>query len=76
MTPDRTVHGLYDGGEIVRYNRAGKWYLEGPLKRRMPLLVKDAAQLAASGTWYLGRSGGQAFDAKVRRLRDQQGLAT
>lgn len=73
MTPDRIVHGLYDGGEIVRYDRAGKWYLEGPLKRRLHLVVAEAAALAASGTWYSDRSGGQAFDAKVRRLRDQQG---
>lgn len=73
MTPknDRTVHGITpDGCEIVRYDRAGKWYLEdGAGKRVRALRIADAAALAAQGRAHLDKPGGQSFDKKVRNLR-------
>lgn len=68
---DRTVHGISaDGYEIVRYDRAGKWYLEdGPTKRVRALRIADAAALATEGQAHLGKPGGQAFDKRVRDLQ-------
>lgn len=72
---DRTVHAtLANGDEIVRYDRAGKWYIEYAAnwegRGRKPLTLAAAASLAAGNArWYSGRSGGSQFDAKVRRLR-------
>lgn len=70
---DRTVHGISQtGGEIVRYDRAGKWYVEYPGEGRIPITVGDAALFATAerGTFFLGKPGGQQFDAKVRSLVD------
>jgi len=70
---DRTVHATRaNGSEVVRYDRAGKWFLEWAVTaRRKPLTVAEAAELAAAGdaAWYPNRPGGQAFDARVRKLR-------
>jgi hypothetical protein len=75
---DRTVHARVqrDGTfphrhEIVRYDRAGRWYEECPAAqhRRRALTVNEAASLAVMGTAYLNRPGGVRFDAIVRRLR-------
>lgn len=67
---DRLVHGLTsDGHAIVRYNRAGKWYIEPPRgsdARRRPVTVAAAAAEAANGTHYPNRPGGTRFDALVR----------
>lgn len=76
---DRTVHaGLPGGGEIARYDRAGKYYLEWPpatgRKRRL-LSLKEAVELAEShvdepgGFVALGRYGGQSFDARYLKWR-------
>jgi hypothetical protein len=72
---DRTVHAVtYRGVEIVRYNRAGKWYLEWPATAMVPCRhvgVDEAARTAVehSGDIRLGLSGGKAFDARVRKIR-------
>jgi hypothetical protein len=68
---DRTVHGRTHGGnEIVRYDRAGKWYVEGAnIRKRVSL--SEAAKLAAVGEFYPRLPGGQAFDARVRKLRSE-----
>lgn len=66
---DRTVHGLTeDGAEIVRYDRAGKWYIERAGVRR-EVTVAGAAEEAAKGRHYERLMGGSAFDAKARRIR-------
>lgn len=66
---DRTVHGLTIGGkEIVRYNRAGKWCVEGG-GIRQSLTVNEAARLAAIGNFSPGLPGGNLFDARVRKFR-------
>jgi len=70
---DRTVHGLTSAGaEIVRYDRAGKWYIEPtvPEIRRAHVTVRSAASLAAMGTHYPGKLGGGTFDAHVRKFQE------
>lgn len=69
---DRTVHAvLVDGSEVVRYDRAGKWFSERddlrPVKLTLASAVRLASQVGARA--YLGRSGGRRFDAGVRNAR-------
>lgn len=73
MGETRTVHARYPGMEVVRYDRAGKWYLEptDPSLKRQPVSITDAAKqavwaLANGGEVLFGRPGGTMFDAKVR----------
>jgi len=74
MSSDRTVHASYDGMEIVRYDRAGKWYLEptDPTLRRQHVTVDAAARAArwgranANGTTTFGLHGGSTFDRLAR----------
>jgi hypothetical protein len=69
---DRTIHATTpDGGMIVRYERAGKWYVEWPADRMIPrraISLREAVRLATQrGAYvYLGQPGGRAFDAKVK----------
>jgi hypothetical protein len=77
VNDDRTVHAvLADGGEVVRYDRAGKWFLEYPYTRMIAarrLSLKQAVQHATSpdATVHLGRRGGTRFRAEVwRALND------
>ncbi len=75
MSDDRTVHATCETFEVVRYDRAGKWYVEehgGPT--RYHIGVFDAAQRALSaealgGRIFPGLPGGRSFDQKVRILR-------
>jgi hypothetical protein len=74
---------------IVRYDRGGKWYIEMegeidyPVARRAkpePVTVGMAATIAEKwesrgGTVYEGTPGGQAFDRKVRTLRQERAAA-
>lgn len=71
---DRTVHAVTStGGEVVRYDRAGKWFIEWPPSvglRRRRLTLREAAKLGTNpfSKVFLGRPGGLRFDAAVRRL--------
>jgi hypothetical protein len=76
---DREVHaGFPDGGAIVRYERAGKWYLEYPpdagIKRKL-ITLKEAVALTIEhegkpGSFVgLGRAGGLAFDSAYHRAK-------
>lgn len=74
MSDDRTVHASHpDGRQIVRYDRAGKWWLEHdpPLMRPARHIgVREAARIALQleeegGTIIMGRPGGNAFDRLV-----------
>ena len=66
---DRTVHGVSQSGwEIVRYDRAGKWYFEST-KGRTRVTIDHAAKVAAVGTFHPGLPGGSRFDKKVREMR-------
>ena len=63
---DRTVHARKRESELVRYERAGKWYYEGPEGRRN-IGVREAAMIARQwrdegGVVYLTRPGGRLFD--------------
>lgn len=73
---DRTVHGwAADGTEIVRYDRAGKWYLEpkpSELRPRRQVTVNEAARAAAQGKAVFGRMGASVFDRLVRKFASEQ----
>jgi len=68
---DRRVHAVTVlGAEVVRYDRAGKWYIEFPDGRRKAITLSEAVRRAtASGSLArVGIPGGGAFDAALRRL--------
>lgn len=77
---DRTVHAFGDSGEVVRYERAGKWYFEVPsavtlgAPHRESLTISQAAARAVwlwyhdNGSVNFGRSGGRLFDRRVREV--------
>ena len=76
ITPwwDRQVHALLDDEQIVRYDRAGKWYIEfSPPRGRSArhVTVREAARRAVEmkeqgGTIFTDRPGGGSFDRAVR----------
>lgn len=83
MNANRQVHGtVKHGALIVRYERAGKWYLEYPAVplqhsasavargyyRRRPLTLRQAAVMASEGTHRPGLPGGRILDAIVARM--------
>jgi hypothetical protein len=74
---DRTVHAWGESGQLVRYDRAGKWYFEQPDEDNDPeprehLTLKQAVAKAIwlwyhdNGTVEFGRTGGKLFDKRVR----------
>lgn len=69
-TDGRRVHGVTaSGAEVVRYDTAGKWYLEHPHSgKRSQIALSEAVDLACrpGSDVRLGLSGGRTFDAKVR----------
>ena len=80
---DRTVHATGPGGRrIVRYNRAGKWYIEMPGCRRQHRSINEAALVAAlwvrtdQGQVHYGLPGGSRFDALIRRFVGHAGGAS
>ncbi len=67
---DRRVYGTNeDGSEVVRYDRAGKWYLEKSGEARRKLSIKEAVEIVAGweheavGGPRLGLVGGSRFDS-------------
>lgn len=74
MNWNRTVHASYPGMEIVRYDRAGKWFLEPTdrsLKRQRVSIAEAVAQAfwavtEGGGRVFYGRPGGTTFDARLR----------
>lgn len=71
---DRRVHAAVMTTEIVRYERAGKWYLESRTsnRTRVPVTLREAVDAAVKfkrvgGTIHLGVPGGLAFDRLVRK---------
>jgi hypothetical protein len=77
MKTDRTVYARRkDGCEVVRYDRAGKWYLEWPRERMIPAqhialgrAIDEAAMAAHEGGHvYLGMPGGGTFDRTYNRV--------
>lgn len=72
---DRRIHAENDNFHVVRYERAGKWYLETIGHERLRLLTLDEAVGEAlrlerlGGKVILKVPGGLAFDRAVRRRR-------
>lgn len=67
---DRTVHATTeDGREIVRYDRAGKWYWENA-DHRKHIELAEAVRLACLSGSHIraGQPGGGRFDAAVRDI--------
>jgi len=71
---ERVVHAvtLIAEAEVVRYDRAGKWYLEYPEHtgiKRVPLKVAEAAELAAKSAevTFLDQYGGAVFSRPYRK---------
>jgi hypothetical protein len=77
---DRTVHAKCPGMEVVRYDRAGKWYLEptNSPSPRQRVSIDDAVAYACwalhhnNGTLHLHMPGGGTFDSKVLRRLDAE----
>jgi len=70
---DRRVHARTRGGwEVVRYDKAGKWYLElfPTAKVRNRLSLREAAEYAVNSDAeiFFGLPGGGQFDVTVRRM--------
>lgn len=70
---DRTVHAASPtlGLEIVRYDKAGKWFVEfsegGRCSRSVRGAALEALSIARQGGWVqLGLPGGSAFDRLYR----------
>jgi hypothetical protein len=76
MPDDRTVHAvLHDDWYVVRYDRAGKWYLEGygsRMGKRMQVTLADAVRFAKDdgAEVRLGMPGGKLFDARYRLVNE------
>lgn len=72
---DRTVHARWAQMEVVRYEKAGKWYLEpvgsDSILSRQRVDVRTAAEYAVwalynrQGHFYLDQPGGSRFDFLV-----------
>lgn len=70
MSDDRRVHGMSAlGNEIVRYERAGKWFLEHTPQDRVALTFSEAVECALrpNASVRFGVPGGERFDAAVRK---------
>jgi hypothetical protein len=72
---DRTVHACNHEAEVVRYDRAGKWYIEyrdGRPYRRLGVrdAAKEALRLHAdNGVILAGQPGGRLFDRIVHEVK-------
>jgi hypothetical protein len=69
---DRTVHASNHEAEIVRYDRAGKWYIEYRDGDRRRISLRQAAKFACllyvrDGVILTGKPGGRAFDRAVHQ---------
>ncbi len=76
---DRQVHAEGQGYQVVRYDRAGKWWVEGVdgsrRQVRLDQAVREAVHITQGGRrgLYLRVGGGGAFDRRMRvHLRAEQ----
>lgn len=78
MRTDRTVHAEWGDMKLVRYDKAGKWFIEYDpprLRSARQIRLHDAALLALEmvrhgGQIMLGKPGGAAFDRSVKRAHE------
>jgi hypothetical protein len=76
---DRRVYAECANFDIVRYERAGKWYVESKIAdKRIHIGVADAALRSLSaetlgGEIHLGLPGGRTFDQWVKIQRAAHG---
>lgn len=73
---DRRVHASTDKVEVVRYDRAGRWYIEwkdGSKRQRSS--ITEAVQMAVDlgATHHEGVPGGGAFDRKYHAAAKRKG---
>ena len=74
---DRTVHVTIPCDppmEVVRYDRAGTWWVESVGLRPRRILLAEAVRMAdpnLAAVWHEGRPGGTRFDAAVRKMRGE-----
>lgn len=68
---DRTVHAQwFNGSELVRYERSGKWYIESPHYVRDLITSPEAVEaMLGADVVYLDRPGGKLVS---QRYRDRQ----
>lgn len=85
---ERVVHAAAQQVEVVRYDRAGEWWIEHAPGRMIParrVKVAEAVDVALDlatpldlgGPWggrvYQGRWGGRTFDRLVKRRAAERG---
>lgn len=74
---DRTVHADLGEAEIVRYDRAGKWYWEPKewmMQDRRQITLDEAVQFVSDlSQWKAGRRGGRSFDKRIAMKFDPEG---
>ena len=69
---DRTVHARWlNGSELVRYERAAKWYLEHPHYARELVTAPEAVEaMLGADVVYLDRPGGKQVSRHYRNRSD------
>lgn len=72
LKEDRRVHAEWQGTELVRYDRAGKWWVEQASGAHWHVGIADAVLIAKEwkrngGNVFHGLPGGSAFDRMVGR---------
>lgn len=74
--PERVVHAVSPAGtELVRYDRAGQWYVEEPTGESFHVQLDGAiAFVVALGTiWYPERPGGGRLRREVWKHAEADG---
>ena len=75
MNTDRALHAKFtherEVYHIVRYARAGKWWIEGVTSRR-PVTLQQAVDAARAfdAEVFFGKPGGLRFDSALRKRSD------
>jgi hypothetical protein len=79
-TLERVVHATSpNGAELVRYDKAGKWYVESPLGSLIParhVSIREAALVAVTweelgGTVPVQQYGGSRLHTEIRKIYEE-----
>lgn len=77
---NRRVHAVMsDGSELVRYDKAGKWYQEWPhlisktgVRKRIAMTLGEVVNEAIDAAQvFYEKPGGASFDRRVRAARGE-----